>query len=246
MARLLPGEDPKIDLINKLVADARGGDKVASQEGLRILLEMFHPMILRICKRWSIYFEDYDHNLKPFDILIADAQFWFMGYTMDKYELDGPATYNNFIKNHINQRVRYLFEEELKYAKRNLFPDPDKNMADSDMRDMYEEVVHKYGKCSNTECTVDEQIIDDQNRKTQGTLASAILFLLGDRRYFTQREERIFLGCGCGDITHEAMGKELRISRTRVSQILKRVKDKLMNRINEDVGAKRLVRKWLA
>jgi len=246
MPRLLPGQDPKIDMINGLVSDARGSDDAISKEALRLLLETFHPMILRICDKWSKYFEDHGHVLKPFDTLVADAQYWFMWYTLNKYTPDGAATYNNFIKNHINQRIRYIFEEELKYASRHLFPDPDKNSNECDSHDMLDDVIYKYGKSHNNVDTMDDTLIDIQDTRTRGTLAAAILLLLEDRRHFTQREHDIFMGCVCNGVTYESMGRSLGISRPRVSQILARTKDKLMSRMNADNGIRRLVVKWLA
>jgi DNA-directed RNA polymerase specialized sigma subunit len=93
---------------------------------------------------------------------------------------------------------------------------------------------------------MDERLISEQDARTEATLASAILFLLSDRRYFTQREERIFTECACNGRAHEAMGKELGISRTRVSQILTRTKDKLLDRMSLDTGIRRLIIKWRA
>jgi DNA-directed RNA polymerase sigma subunit (sigma70/sigma32) len=93
---------------------------------------------------------------------------------------------------------------------------------------------------------MDDTLIDVQETKTKDTLAAAILLLLEDRRYFTQREYDIFIGCVCNGVTYESMGRKLGISRPRVSQILARTKDKIMSRMNYDNGIRRLVVKWLA
>lgn len=227
MSRLQPGENPKIDKINALVADAKSGDRYVSEEGLRLLLEMFHPLILKICKKWSVYFNDEKHTIKPFDELVSDAQYWFIKYTLEEYEVDGPATYNKFIKDHIDQRIRYIYEREIKYFNRHVFPDPDKCSENNE--DVLDDVIHRYsGDCNNFEDDyMDKQIDDSRNE-----LAHAILSLLDDK-IFSDRERLIFKEVLCYGFTHEAMGKKLGISRTRVTQILRKTKIKLY-RLMED------------
>ena len=117
MARLERGESAKIDKINDLVAIAKADDSSveARDQALTELLKMFKPLILSICKKWSEYFNDNRHNIKRFDELVADGEYWFIHYTLFKYEVDGAATFNTFIKNHLDQRIRYIYECELKY-----------------------------------------------------------------------------------------------------------------------------------
>ena len=69
MSRLQPGENIKIDKINALVVEAKSDDAHVSEEGLKSLLEMFHPLILKLCKKWSIYFNDEKHHIKPSTLL---------------------------------------------------------------------------------------------------------------------------------------------------------------------------------
>jgi RNA polymerase sigma factor (sigma-70 family) len=221
MPRLQPGENPKIDKINALVADAKSGDVRVSEEGFKSLLEIFHPLILKLCKKWSIYFNDEKHNIKPFDELVSDAQYWFIKYTKEVYEIDGSATYNKFIKDHLDQRIRYIYECEIKYYNRCIFPDPDK--VNEDNEDILDDVVHRYS-CINT--NLEEEYIDNSIDNSRMELAHAILSIL-DGDNFSDRERLIFKEILYYGFTHEAISQKLGISRTRVTQILKKIKAKL-------------------
>lgn len=222
MSRLQPGENPKIDKINALVADARSGSGNVSEEGLRLLLEMFHPLILKLCKKWSVYFNDERHSIKPFDELVSDAQYWFIKYTLEEYDIDGPATYNKFIKDHLDQRIRYIYEREIKYFNRHVFPDPDKCSENNE--DILDDVIHRYSGDDNG--NFEDDYIDRSTDDSRNELAHTILALL-DNKIFSDRERLIFKEILCYGFTHEAMGVKLGISRTRVTQILKKTKTKL-------------------
>lgn len=222
MSRLQPGENAKIDRINALVADAKSDDAGISEEGLRLLLEMFHPLILKLCKKWSIYFNDEKHNIKPFDELVADAQYWFILYTKDTYTIDGSATYNKFIKDHLDQRIRYIYECEIKHYNRMIFPDPDKTNENNE--DILDDVINKYASDSHN--NFEEEFIDNCVTSSREELAHTILQIL-ECGNFSQREKLIFKEIVCHGFTHEAMGSKLGISRTRVTQILRKTKTKL-------------------
>lgn len=220
MPRLQPGENPKIDQINALVADAKSGG-IHAEEGLRLLLEMFHPLILKLCKKWSVYFNDEKHIIKSFDELVSDAQFWFIHYTTDSYEVDGPATYNKFIKDHLDQRIRYIYECEIKYLNRHVFPDPDKCSENNE--DVLDDVIYKYSGDYND---FEDEYVDKQIDDSRSELAHTVLSLL-DNKIFSDRERLIFKEILYYGFTHEAMGVKLGISRTRVTQILRKTKIKL-------------------
>lgn len=220
MSRLQPGENPKIDKINALVADAKSGG-IHAEEGLRLLLEMFHPLILKLCKKWSTYFNDDKHSIKPFNELISDAQYWFIRYTIDAYEVDGPATYNKFIRDHLDQRIRYIYEREIKYFDRHIFPNPDKSSENNE--DILDDVIYKY---SGDYSSFEDEYLDKQIDDSRDKLAHTILLLLEDK-IFSDRERLIFKEILYYGFTHEAMGAKLGISRTRVTQILKKTKTKL-------------------
>lgn len=227
MARLLRGENDKIDRINDLVESIQ---LIQDKESMTELLEMFHPMILAVCTKWSKYFNDEYHKLKPLNELISDAQLWFMQYTIYKYTIDGPATYNKFILDHISQRVRYIYECELKYYSENIFPDPNKNNED-DCEDMLETVAYKYKSEHNN---LEDDILDGIDHDNRTKLAHAILAMMDDTTIFNPREKTIFTEISYNGVTHEKMGEILDISRTRVSQILRKTKNKLYKLIEMD------------
>lgn len=222
MSRLQPGENSKIDKINTLVADVKSDDPYIAEEGLKSLLEMFHPLILKLCKKWSVYFDDERHNIKPFDELVADAQYWFIKYTKDIYIIDGSATYNKFIRDHLDQRIRYIYECEIKYYKRTIFPDPDK--CNENNEDIFDDVINRYS--SDTYNDFEEDCIDNHIGNSRKKLAHAVLAIL-DNGNFSEREKLIFREIVYHGFTHEAMGAKLGISRTRITQILKKIKTKL-------------------
>lgn len=229
MSRLQPGEDSKIDKINALVADAKSDDGHRSEEGLKSLLELFHPLILKLCKKWSIYFNDDKHKLKSFDELVADAQYWFIIYTKNVYVIDGSATYNKFIKDHLDQRIRYIYECEIKHFNRLIFPDPDKHSENNE--DIFDDVVHNYS-CDSI-IDIENDFIDEQISNDRSELAHAILALL-DNKIFSDRERLIFKEVLYHGFTHDAMGIKLGISRTRVTQILRKTKAKLYKLMEDD------------
>ena len=234
MGRLARGENDKIDLINDLVLLVKTGSDTDRKHAEAKLIEMFTPMILSICKKWSGYFNDDKHIIKPWDSLVADASYWLIIYTRDKYVIDGSATYNTFIKNHLDQRIRYIYECELKYYKKIILPDPDKN-ADSDSGDSLENVIYGYcSSISNDEITTDDRLIDSEiSDKVTEVYNTIIDAMNGD--YFTDREKAIFNNCLLGNKTHKDIGAELGISRTRVSQIVGKIKKKICDILDDSV-----------
>jgi hypothetical protein len=235
--RLLPGENAKIDNINELVRQAQSNIEPDVSYALEELLKLFHPMILKTCKKWSEYFRDYTHKIKPFDILVNEAQSWFYDYTVNKYIIDGSATYNKFIKDHIDQRVRYIYECELKYMSHHIFPDPDKCMDDNHNDDAFERVVYDY--TSDHGLSIEDALIQKDYTEKRCAVSNTILLIVNDDRYFNAREKQIFECCIYGDVTHEQMSKNLGISRTRVSQVVNKIRIKIRQLIlsNEDVDA---------
>lgn len=226
MPRLQPGENTKIDKINALVADVQSGDIHVSEEGQESLLKMFHPLILKLCKKWSVYFNDDKHNIKPFDELVADAQYWFIHYTLHVYKPDGSATYNKFIKDHLDQRIRYIYECELKYYNRLIFPDPNKHSDNDNDDDNFDTVTNKYTTPDSAYTGFEDDFIDECVSNSKVKLVRTILLLL-DNEIFSDRERLIFKEILYHGFTHEAIGAKLGISRTRVTQILKKTKTKL-------------------
>ena len=230
--RLQPGDNPKIDIINGLVVNALGDDKELSNESLTKLLDMFYPMILKVCKKWSVYFNDNAHIIKPFDELVSDAQYWFMHYTLFKYDINGAATYNKFIHDHVNQRIRYIYECELKYFNRNIFPDPYRdNSGESDGMDALDIVIHNYS--SEVVNDVCDDYLEDCANSSRDDLAHLVVSMLDDV-VFNEREKEIFIKIVCHGKTHEELGESLGISRTRVTQILAKTKKKLYKLIGEN------------
>lgn len=223
MSRLERGVSQKIDNINDLVATYKdeNSDKHTKEECMESLLNIFKPLILKLCKKWSDYFNDEKHKIKHFDELVADAEYWFIYYTQYKYEINGSATFNTFIKNHLDQRIRYIYECEIKYYNKNIFPDPDKHNTEND--DVFDDVINKY---SDNNTDFESDYIDRCINNSRNELAHMILSLIESDK-FSYREQLIFKEIVYQGFTHEAMGIKLGISRTRVTQILKKTKSKL-------------------
>lgn len=229
MVRLNCGDDPKIDMINNLVIVALSSNVEESKESLNALLNLFHPMILKTCKKWSMYFNDENHSIKPFSELVADAQFWFVQYTLHTYDINGSATYNKFIKDHIDQRIRYIFECEIKYRSRNIFPNTSK---DNDNEcDVFDNVINKY--TSGISNNIEDDYFNKFTNNNKHELAKHILSVL-DSDAFNSREREIFIQIVCNGVTHEEMGIRYEISRTRITQILAKIKSKLYKHIEGD------------
>lgn len=231
MARLLPGENQKIDNINELVRLVQQGNENESNESLTALLDLFNPLLLKLCSKWSNYFNDKEHRIKSFDELMCDCFYWFYHYTKNVYIIDGRATYNKFIKDHIDQRIRYIYECEIKYHKKMLFPDPYKDTdADSNVLD---DVINKY-----TECVLDGLecgMIEHDKCGTRNGLANRILDLMKSD-VFNDRERTIFIEVICNEKTHDQLGEQYGISRTRITQILAKTKDKLYKKMEGDAS----------
>lgn len=227
MARLKRGDDPKIDKINDLVILCKEHNNDATVE----LLDIFKPLILKICTKWSNYFNDTKHIIKQWDELVADAEYWFIKYTVEKYVIDGDATYNKFIKDHLDQRIRYIYECQLKYYSTVIFPDPNKHQDDDS--DQFDIVTYNYSSNISDSEYMEDNIIDDITRQERADLANRIIEL-ANSNCFNEREKRIFVEVICNGITQEEMSKKLGISRTRVVQILKKIKYKLKIEMEND------------
>lgn len=233
MARLKKGDNPKIDKINNLVATFKDKDNPKDMRDAAIveLCEMFRPLILKICKKWSNYFGDNDHTLKPWDELVADAEYWFIKYTLEKYIIDGEATYNKFIRDHIDQRIRYIYECQLKYYSSTIFPDPDKHREDSG--DSFDMVAYNYSSIISNGTSMEDNIVDNIATEIRKELAKRIIELV-ESGCFNEREKKIFKEIMYNGITQDEMSKRLGISRTRVVQILKKIKYKLKIEMEND------------
>lgn len=235
MARLKRGDNPKIDRINDLVAIFKCEDNPKEDRDAAIteLLssDMFKPLILKTCKKWSDYFNDSQHLLKPWDELVADAEYWFIQYTLEKYTIDGEATYNKFIKDHIDQRVRYIYECQLKYYSNTIFPDPNKHQEDDG--NSFDTVAYNYSSTISDDILMEDDVIEDIAIGDRAELARRIMEL-AKSSCFNEREKKIFKEIMCNGITQDEMSKRLGISRTRVVQILKKIKYKLRIEMEND------------
>lgn len=235
MARLKRGEDEKIDRINDLVAIAKrcsSSDEISDKDAMTELLQLFRPMLIKMCDKWCKYFNDTTHKLKPFDELLADAEYWFIKYTIEKYTIDGDATYNKFIKDHIDQRIRYIYECQLKYYNSTIFPDPDRNQ-ENEGTDSFETVVYNYSSNISNKQLMEDDVIDAVTEKQRTELAHRIIELV-ECGNFNDREKKIFKEVMCNGITQDEMSKRLGISRTRVVQILRKIKYKLGIEMEKD------------
>ena len=233
MARLQKGDNPKIDKINDLVAIFKCEDNPKDMRDAAIseLHEMFKPLILKICKKWSNYFDDNNHTLKPWNELVADADYWFIKYTLEKYVIDGEATYNKFIKDHLDQRVRYIYECQLKYYSTTIFPDPNRHQEDDG--DSFDMVAYNYSSSVSDDISMEDDIIDDMTTEIRIKLANRIVELV-ESGCFNEREKRIFREIMYNGVTQDEMSKRLGISRTRVVQILKKIKYRLKIEMEND------------
>lgn len=231
MARLLPGENTKIDNINKLVHLVQNGNENESNESLETLLGLFNPLLLKLCDKWCCYFNDKQHKLKPFSDIMGDCIYWFYHYTRNVYEINGRATYNKFIKDHMDQRIRYIYECEIKYHSKLLFPDPHSKFGDNN--NVLDDVINKYSTQSDDGLECD--MIDDNICGSRNKLANRLLELMNTDT-FNDRERDIFVSVICKQVTHEELGEQYGISRTRITQIFAKTKDKLYKKIEEDAS----------
>lgn len=232
MGRLERGENQTIDLINDLVYNVKHTSGDTYQDSFTTLLDMFKPLILSLCNKWANYFNDTSHTLKRWDELVADAEYWFMKYTIEKYTIDGSATFNNFIKKHLDQRIRYIYETELRYYSKLIFPDPSK---DDELHDtnVLERVIHQYSSQVDVNVHSDD-IINDDICMARIKVANRICELVNNSHLYTDKEKKIFNDVMVNGKTHNSVGEELNVSRTRISQILKKIKTKLYNQMNND------------
>lgn len=234
MARLQRGEDPKIDHINDLVAivkDDSSSDKEV-KDALSELLTMFKPMMIKVCDKWCKYFDDTQHKLVPFEDLLADANMWFITYTRDKYIIDGDATYNKFITDHINQRIRYIYETHLKYWSRHILPDPSKNQ-ESESSDELENVIYNYSSEVANQTNMDNDYADRELVEFRANLAHRINELIEIGNY-NEREKKIWRKIMIENVTQEALAKELGISRMRLVQLLRKIRQKIKRDMEND------------
>ena len=234
MARLQRGEDPKIDHINDLVAivkDDSSSDKEVKY-ALSELLTMFKPMMIKVCDKWCKYFDDTQHKLVPFEDLLADANMWFITYTRDKYIIDGDATYNKFITDHINQRIRYIYETHLKYWSRHILPDPSKNQ-ESESSDELENVIYNYSSEASHKSSMVDDYADRELFKLRAEVAHRINALINEGNY-NEREKKIWRKIMIENVTQEALAKELGISRMRLVQLLRKIRQKIKRDMEND------------
>lgn len=233
MARLERGESEIIDRINDLVSTAKNCDDICVRNSsIAELLQLFKPLILKLCKKWSEYFNDSKHNIKRFDELVADAEYWFMYYTLYKYDVDGSATFNTFIRNHLDQRIRYIYECELKYYNKHIFPDPDKR-SDTEV-DSFESVAYNYSSDMQYNSNMEDDIINGGEINNRAKLAYMIFNIVNSNGIFNERERVIFISIICNGETQNDVSKRLGISRTRITQLIKKIKSKLYKIMNSD------------
>lgn len=231
MPRLERGENSKIDHINDLVLSVKLG-MTNHKECMGELIELFTPLLLRICYKWSQYFQDQEHNVISFDELMNDARYWMVVYTKDKYAIDGEATYNNFIRSHIDSRIRYIYEAELSRRKKLIFPDPDRNPDREDTcKDMFDEVIMKYSSNIGSDSILDD-IIDNEHIKWTKDMCNAIYTICDSK--LSDREREIFERCIVNNESHNDVADDLKVSRSRVSQIVCKIRKIIISNIEDD------------
>ena len=231
MARLLPGENSKIDMINEHVRLVQQGGRDESNDSLIELLELFRPLMLKLCKKWSDYFDNSGHLIN-FNDAIDDCTYWFYHYTKNVYIIDGRATYNKFIKDHLDQRIRYIYECEIKCQKKLLFPDPYTNDVNGG-GDVFDDVVNKYAFERGRQPDLSDSIIDCEHVASKSKLYKRIMKMIQCKTY-NDRERDIFVSVIIDQKTHEQLGDKYGISRTRVTQILDKMKHKLYKQMEEE------------
>lgn len=234
MARLQRGENAKIDKINDLVAIAKESNSAEERnDALTELLSMFKPMMLSICNKWSKYFNDAQHTIKSFSELMADAEYWFYKYTVEKYTIDGDATYNKFIKDHIDQRIRYIYECQLKYYKHIVLPDPARHDDGGHNDDPLDTVIYGYSSEVQHSASIEDDIVNSIMLDKRKEVAHRIMEIV-ESGCFNEREKLVFNEVLCNGVTQEEMSNRLNVSRTRVVQILRKVKYKLKVEMEKD------------
>ena len=243
MARLQRGENPKMDHINDLVVIVKDDNSSDREkiDAMSELLVMFKPMMIKVCDKWCKYFNDTAHKIVPFEDLLADANQWFIIYTKDKYTIDGDATYNKFITDHINQRVRYIYETHLRYWSRHILPDPIKNQ-ESESSDELETVIYNYSSEIANQTNMDDDYADRELAEFRANLAHRINELIEIGNY-NEREKKLWNKVMIEGVTQEAMAKELGISRMRLVQILRKIRQKIKRDMENDTVFWELINK---
>lgn len=242
MARLKRGENSKIDRINDLVAivkyesipDDSSVIGVSESDAMAELLSMFRPMMIGICDKWCKHFDDTKHRYIPFDELLSDAEYWFIKYTVEKYIIDGDATFNKFIKDHINQRIRYIYECQLKYYNQTIFPDPIRHQDDNQDGDQLDMVIFNYSSQVSGQQTIEEKLCDEDMANKRYNLARRIIKMVEDSNNFNEREKEIFRETMINGVSQNEMSDRLGISRTRIVQILRKIRYKLKIEMEND------------
>lgn len=242
MARLKRGDNPKIDKINDLVAIVKSeiipADSsvygTSTEDAMAELLAMFRPMMISICDKWCKHFDDTKHKYVSFEELLSDAEYWFITYTLNKYIIDGDATFNKFIKDHINQRIRYIYECHLKYYNQTIFPDPIRHQDDNQDGGQLDLVIFNYSSQVSGQQTIEEQFCDEDMKMKRYNLARRIIKMVEDSNNFNEREKEIFKETMINGISQNEMSDRLGISRTRIVQILRKIKYKLKVEMEND------------
>ena len=101
-------------------------------------------------------------------------------------------------------------------------------------------VVYNYSHSVSDEVTMEDNIIEDISTEERAKLARRIIELV-ESGYFNEREKKIFKEIMCNGVTQDEMSKRLNISRTRVVQILKKIKYKLKIEMENDEEFWRLI-----
>jgi RNA polymerase sigma factor (sigma-70 family) len=103
---------------------------------------------------------------------------------------------------------------------------------DNDKNDMMEYVVYNYN--SDHDNGFEDDYIDTIDKNCRIELAHRIVEIINSNQYFNDRERLIFTEILYNGKTQEEMGRELGISRTRVVQILRKIRSKLYTAMNDD------------
>jgi len=238
MARLKRGEDPHIDAINDAVEIVKLNNKGdwAREKALGFLLETFEPMIIGIVDKWIKQY-DVRQQLVTYDCLIVDAKSWFFTYLTEKYIIDGDATFNNFIKSHIDGRVRYLIQQEMKHYTKIILPDPIRNSAHEHYgEDPLEMVINKYAKNNCDDASIDDELLNSIRLKGIDKMHATILSIVQDSRYLLPRDADFFIEHYFNNVSYTEIAKQNDVSRVRVSQIINRAKDKVFSELDGREG----------
>lgn len=187
-------QQQRIDQINTWVADFKENDNMESAE---FLVKQFEPFLLSTSNKLNKMYS----GVHAWEHIVQEARVIFYDL-LGEYTIGGVAYFNVYIQRKLPLRLRYFFIKEIKRRS--------KDLSHSEDQMTIEHLIEDY---DNVDIAIDDMVVKQ--------MLGDAYFALDQENVVSSREKDMILRNLMGGESHESIADDYKLSRSRVSRIIK-------------------------